>query len=319
MRIYAAGIESTTRAKAVAALAPEHGDFLGSFFIIRGARRERRRENAEIVRRAASGWLLIDSGAHTLLAQDPTIGSNKARRPGRAGRVEPDAFFDEYVDWLSTHRDLYDWFVELDIAELAGRAAVDRWRRCVRDAGLADRCLLVWHPLSETFEDFLRVADDWPSGYVALEGIRDARRSIDYGRALRELYRLGIRVHGFALVNRRVLATWPFYSVDSLGWLSGEAYGAIPVAGPRGATRWVRAERPRNLRHAEALESAVREVGFDVLAGHGRRDKAVLHSARQATMRLALDALARQAEFFTDYWKARGVDWDAAIAKRVAS
>ena len=223
MLIYMAAAENSDIAGAVAVGAVRNA--FTSYFYMRkmGDVLKRMRKHCKRV--------IVDCGAHTFFAQLGTLGV--AGTGNNWKREEPEAYFTEYLAWLKTYANDLDYFLELDIGDVVGQAQVEKWRERIRKAGLAEKCIIGWHPKAEPLEHFLNVARRWPSRYVGIEGLRHHRPSCDYVDVVTRLYRLNVRAHGFAMVKRRFLDLVPFYSADSISFKGGVLYGADAFHNPR--------------------------------------------------------------------------------------
>jgi len=135
----------------------------------------------------------------------------------------------EYADYCASMSDSVDWYANLD--------AITDWRASLRNLSALERRGLSPLPVFHLGEP-LSLLDDLVSGYDhvgigrgpgigflgmwrLLETIFD-RYSDSRGRPL-------LRFHGFRMTERRLIARFPFDSVDSTTWISGAAYDELPT------------------------------------------------------------------------------------------
>ena len=76
-----------------------------------------------------------------------------------------------------------------------------------------------------SWKDFTDMVDESESHYIAMEGIRKEQAPIPYGKFIMYCYERGIRVHGFAQTNRKIVEKYPYFSVDSSSWKMGMRWG----------------------------------------------------------------------------------------------
>lgn len=302
MKLYVAGVEGSDVASTLASDVIVNG--FASYYYLR-----RQSSGVKRVREHVKS-LIVDSGAHTFFASRPEIGSTTTRVTKHKGE-DPEFYMREYLAWLKQAAPHLDYFVELDLGEIVGQPRVRGWRVYLEKAGLAEKCIIVYHPKAETWAEFLEWAEKWPSKYVALEGLRQGRALFDYVGCVRALYERGIRVHGFAMVKRRWLDRVPFYSVDSSSFMAGITYGAHFTNMGSDRFSYIRYSKPKSeASRQKAMRAAVkRGVDFERLTAntyskeHGRDD--IVLTAVTNTARAMQDMEA----YYTRLWEARGIKW----------
>lgn len=311
MKLYVAGVEGTDVASTLSAKVIVNG--FASYYYLR-----RQASGIKRVHECVKS-LIVDSGAHTFFASRPEIGSTTTRVTKHKGE-DPESYMRAYVAWLKNAQAWLDYFVELDLGEIVGQPRVREWRDGLRKAGVAEKCIIVYHPKAETWAEFLAAAEKWPSKYVALEGLRQGRAILDYVGCVRALYERGIRVHGFAMVKRRWLDRVPFYSVDSSSFMAGITYGAHFTN--MGSDRFAYMRYSRATSEASrqrAMRTAVtRGVDFEKLTAKSYsketgRDEIVL-TAVSSTARAMQDMEA----YYTRLWEARGIKWQEPKPRRAS-
>lgn len=155
---------------------------------------------------------LLDSGAFTFM--------NNAK-----GNINWDEYIEKYADFINKH-DIKHFF-ELDIDVLVGINEVERLR--VKLEKITNKkSIPVWHKFRGK-DYWLQMVKDYD--YVAIGGIvtREIKPS-EYKYftwLLNEAKKENCKVHGLGFTNLKGLKKYPFYSVDSTSWLSGNRFGAI--------------------------------------------------------------------------------------------
>lgn len=156
---------------------------------------------------------LLDSGAFTFM--------NKAN----------DKHFDwhkyalNYGEFVRTHN--IEHYFELDIDVIIGIKEVERLRGVLEQAA-GKKCIPVWHK-SRGLEYWRQMCKEYD--YVAIGGIvtKEIERK-DYpvfSYLLKIAKESDCRVHGLGFTNIKGMNKYPFYSVDSTSWLSGNKFGAV--------------------------------------------------------------------------------------------
>jgi hypothetical protein len=156
---------------------------------------------------------LLDSGAFTYL--------NKAK----GQKVNWEQYVINYGNFVKQ----YDikLFFELDIDPIVGLKEVERLRDLLEK--IAERkCIPVWHK-SRGLEYWKQMCKDYD--YIAIGGIvtQEIKRSeYDVFLPLLKIARENnTKVHGLGFTNLKGMTKYPFYSVDSTSWLSGNKFGAV--------------------------------------------------------------------------------------------
>jgi hypothetical protein len=139
----------------------------------------------------------------------------------------------EYADYCARLADALEWYANLDV--------IGDWRAGLRNLFALERRALspvpVFH-LGEPWgllEDFVcaypRVALARGAGIT----LRRTRRMLDeiFSRFSDADGAPMVRFHGFRMTDRRMMARFPFESVDSTTWIAGSAWDALPTDGGR--------------------------------------------------------------------------------------
>jgi len=233
--------------------------------------------------------VILDCGAHSLFSINGVSAHNRESR--RSGPIDVSAYFTQYLAFVEKNWDSLSFFVELDIGELVGMDRVRRMRRRIKERGLSSKCLYGWHP-PNGLRDYLWMVDNAESRYVGIQGPRPRLPVLEYGPFVSKAYDAGCRLHGFAITNTDLLQRYPFYSVDSTRWLTTVQY----------------------MRHTEFVDGKFVNPFVGVRSPWVKAKPSLAGGlSAQDRLRQTIQA-ARDAErFFTDYWRAREVDWQARL------
>lgn len=155
---------------------------------------------------------LLDSGAFTFMNNSKT-------------NIDWDEYVERYADFINRH-DIKHFF-ELDIDILVGINEVERLRAKLEKL-TNKKSIPVWHKFRGK-DYWLKMVKDYD--YVAIGGIvtREIKPS-EYKYftwLLNEAKKENCKVHGLGFTNLKGLTKYPFYSVDSTSWLSGNRFGAV--------------------------------------------------------------------------------------------
>jgi len=240
--------------------------------------------------------IIVDSGAHTFFSENSSQGLTASVHTKKTKTAEtPDEYFEAYLIWLKKYYDVYDYYVELDIGELIGQEKVINWRKRLKQLGLFKKCITVVHPATCNFEEFKQLLKDSESKYVAIEGLRPGSPQIPYGKYTLEAYRNGVKLHGFALTNKKIIGKYPFYSADSSSWKAGVQYGIY--------SRSVNG-------NSKAISFKQNKWGHDM----AQPDLIKVYSTNLKEQRLARLSLTVKSykdmqDYLTKLWKAKGIDF----------
>lgn len=155
---------------------------------------------------------LLDSGAFTYINSNPK-------------KLNWEEYVRNYGRFVREHGILN--FFELDIDPIVGIKEVERLRSILEEEA-GRKCIPVWHK-SRGLDYWKKMIRDYE--YVAIGGIvtKEIRKEqYDVFIPLLKMARSeGTRVHGLGFTSLEGLKKYPFYSVDSTAWLSGNKFGAV--------------------------------------------------------------------------------------------
>jgi hypothetical protein len=240
-----------------------------------------------------------DSGAFTFRTAQQGVGTAT-----ESLSVDFDAYLEGYMKWLKWlfHKELIDYWVELDIGIVTGMGWVRDQRQRMLAGGLGSGLIQVWHSSDNDWQDWIDLLEEarspGRSRYVAIEGHQPKTARHPYEKFIKAAYDRGVRVHAFKITGHEDLKRYPFWSVDSTSWLSQLRYGGTARMMRSGGISSGDADTPDRRR---------------IFAGKLRRSTTTLERYEYtATVVQGWMEAERQ---ITDLWAARGVDWDAAIAR----
>lgn len=155
---------------------------------------------------------MLDSGAFTFLT------SHK-------GKVDWNEYIQNYVDFIN--RNDVDLFFELDIDPIVGYDKVKEIRRFL-EAETGKKPIPVWHK-SRRKEDYLQMCEEYD--YVALGGIVTKEITQKEYKIfpwfISEAHKRKAKIHALGFTNLKGLTQYPFDSVDSTAWVSGNRFGSV--------------------------------------------------------------------------------------------
>jgi hypothetical protein len=162
-----------------------------------------------------SKWnsFLLDSGAFTFMTSI------------KGQKVDWEQYVINYGNFVKYHD--IKLFFELDIDPIVGLKEVERLRDLLEKTA-ERKCIPVWHK-SRGLQYWKQMCKDYD--YVAIGGIvtQEIKRSeYDVFLPLLKIARQNnTKVHGLGFTNLKGMVKYPFYSVDSTSWLSGNKFGAV--------------------------------------------------------------------------------------------
>lgn len=164
---------------------------------------------------------MLDSGAFTYHIEAE---KNPEKLP------KPDAYFDEYLEFIEEYQEVFDVVVEFDIDDVFEGVTlemVDRWTNKLLETSpaLASKTMPVYH--GRRGKLWLR---DWcldtrsPLMGIGSEDVDVVVETINYG------HYAGKYIHGFGQTQVKTLLTKTNYdSVDSTTWLNGDKFGTTYI------------------------------------------------------------------------------------------
>ena len=157
-------------------------------------------------------FFLLDSGAFTFM--------NNFK-----GEINWKEYIDRYADFIIKNDIKY--FFELDIDSIIGYDKVKEFTKYL-ESKVGRKCIPVWHK-SRGLEEWKRLTKEYD--YVAIGGIVTKEikpQEYRYFKPMLEIAKKNnCKVHGLGFTNLKSLSKYPFYSVDSTSWKSGNRFGTL--------------------------------------------------------------------------------------------
>lgn len=238
--------------------------------------------------------IIIDSGAHSFFEQIGVSVTSKDFGKSKGIKNDPQHFFDRYFEFIKQNYNKVDYFVELDIQEIVGRDKVNQWRKKLKQEGLFNKIITVHHTC-DSEKDFDEILDTTESKYIGLEGLRQRKIVLDYGVLIKKCYEKGIKVHGFAMTDFRLIYKYPFYSVDSSTWTNVVRFGHCVIFDQTKGVRQVVTDKRNMFKH-----------NIDMELHNSKRERENVYSKfEQSSL-----AYKQAQDYITNVWEARGIKWD---------
>ena len=243
--------------------------------------------------------IFVDSGAHSFFSEmaDDGIESASVHKKKSKTKETPQEYFDNYVIWLKNNFNKFDYYAELDIGEIVGQEKVREWREVLKKENLYSKCVPVYHPNIMSWEDYMKMLDTCESKYIALEGDRRNRKRLPYNKLIKPAYERGIKVHGFAMTKHAVMTKYPFYSVDSTSWLSGDMFGYVPT--------WIDDSiKMLSINNKKDYLRALGRLNINLmLKPKEKKDR------RLCNMLCGIETYKKAQKYYTKLWQKRNINW----------
>lgn len=247
------------------------------------------------------GKLFCDSGAHSFFGAYGLYGNvnYKQDESKRIPLEKIKAYFEEYFLWVQKWYHKLDYFAELDLQEIVGLPLVMQWRKRFIQAGMGKKMVMVVHT-GDTWEDFLWMLNNSPSNYVATQGMRADAPNIDHMMYVKECYKRGIKVHGFAMTKKKVMESIPFYSVDSSSWTSCWKFGTV--------FKYHKGNICRIQNSPSSLKRLLKfGIPTSVIGANGAREQV------KAKALISEIEWRKYEKFIGELWNSRGINWERKV------
>jgi len=128
-----------------------------------------------------------------------------------------------YLDFLKRWGERFSGYVELDLGPPEEKTRLRMW---FHEEGLDP--IPVFHQ-RDPFSYLIKLMEDYP--YIALGAVanvpEDEVKRIS-ARIFRRAREYGVKLHGLGMTKIELMKRFPWYSVDSITWISSVKYGRIP-------------------------------------------------------------------------------------------
>jgi len=252
-------------------------------------------------------FVMIDSGAHTLLQQFGfRVASTASITKMKLTPPSPDeleTYFNSYLRFANAFKDVCDAFVELDIGIGVGEEKVQRWREKLVEVLGQEKVIPVvhrWHG------DMPLKVEQWMKEGFTYIGIGDTPE----GSVLSDIFKvtqLKVKLHGFAYVSLDHLFTFPFYSVDSASWKWHVIFGSIPQRHFYLSFKSSGDLKKNKAKFAQAVWNSL-QLGPSFYSG--KYLKTIRGKETQTLIKAHVKRYVTLERLLTEYWRKKGVIWD---------
>lgn len=304
MIIFFAAADDLICAKLLARIAKDAGRDFATLGSAAGIERGRDLDRlADILDQSGRSWrLMLDSGAFTF-----------HRRFWKGENIRESEilkFRDKYVEAILQACRKPTYAVELDVqhelgSEWVARQREEVWLPLAKETGI--EIVYVWQH-EDGPAGFKSLVENPRVSYIAFGTVNRLIRA-GYGpmliKMVRQAYLARKRVHGFAVTNPTLLMIYPFFSSDSISWLTFKMWqeGTVYVG-----------EKRYSVPVGEVIRKKMRlptnrqgRAGWNVLAKMG-----AMPNNEYALIRAAFNSYWEMAHKITRLWQSRGIDWSWA-------
>ena len=269
--------------------------------------------------------LFIDSGAYSIQAYAGSkyaeSGINNRLLYSFGSHMRRQHFNEFFLDEENIQRyaDLYHhtviptlWdvttvFSEIDVQLVLGLDMVQGWRHELERTGYGEKILITWKDAeSQSFEDWMDFAEDWPSRYAALT--QYFMTPEEYLARTLACYDKGIKLHSFGDSYPLKLFDLPMYSIDSTRWKAPATWGEITLWRPIERSLWHVPTSPKKAAWKKFVKTPgrhpVRDLGLPLSTTEDGRNNP---DGVEKLLRLQIQNLMSFTEDVTEWWKRKGV------------
>jgi len=177
--------------------------------------------------------VIMDSGSHGIL-----FAAGKVKNREQSHQVNKklreivesgdyDAYFNEYLEWLKNHKDLYDYAVELDLPGLVPDEKINEWRNKMIEAGIPT--ILTYNMEKDTL-DFFDIWSKKGVKYFGFDGLKAKGEEEKYANLFKELKNRGFKIHLFGYTSEDLFLFKDLVdSVDSTAWMSAGRFARVYI------------------------------------------------------------------------------------------
>lgn len=264
----------------------------------------------EATKKISSPIKICDSGAHSFFTAEG-IGATHGIRKTESRHEDPDRYLIDYIKWMIKNWKHYDYFVELDLQSLVGIDKVAHWRSLYKKAQVSSKIIYVHHTVN-TWKEFEEIVDLSECRYIAIEGKRSGIPMLPYEKYIEYCYHHNCKIHGFALVQPKIMYKYPFASVDSSSLSYSYRRGlALKWDDKKKIVKMIRVPGRRDCTQSQKetyfkFNVPTKYESLSVSRAYQTNNPETVYKL----MEDAVYAVNQQEKFFTELWKKRGVDWD---------
>lgn len=185
---------------------------------------------------AGSMWYMAQKGLMSYIApqqvskikegQDVILDSGAFTAWSKGKKID----IDKYADYLLKHKDKFTIYANLDVIGNEEKT-LENQKYLESKYGLKPLPTLHYGASMEKLKYYAENYD-----YIALGGLVPyAREPVVLRNWLNKCFKIlmpyvlskSLKIHGFGIGSAEILKTYPFYSSDSSGWLSGGKFGTV--------------------------------------------------------------------------------------------
>lgn len=252
--------------------------------------------------------IMLDSGAHSFLNELDSIGGKG--RKGMSQRkmsrtdVTPEEYIEGYFEFVAKFSNYFASIVELDIDAIVGYKKVCEWWDRFMALGLKDKMVRVFH---KSIPDSINEWERWcKEGYLlGIGGFPSIRvHNVLFTIALQ--YKA--KVHGFAMTKTQFMLKYPWYSVDSSSWNTGQRFGILMYYNGRmGISTCHLRKCLQETKGITMFMNRIFPTIHKYLGDISLKNIATIKSNSAALDRISIAAFLELERKLTEIWKLRGV------------
>lgn len=183
---------------------------------------------------------LIDSGGFSLNKQENLT------------KDECEKHFKGYLKFIQKYKDNIYGAVELDVEDIVGLKRVEEWREQIIDTGVP--LIVIWHP-KRGYNYWVETCDKYD--YVGLTS--ETVPGMKFKKMFNVAKKHKVGVHGFAMTKLDYMLKYPFKSMDSTTWKSGEMWGSTLIFQNRSLTTLANTQKTRRKKY----KNFCKKLGID--------------------------------------------------------
>jgi len=231
MKIFLSSAESTQNLYKVINEVQKDMNLLVSFFYLRKKGSAQVKKVLDLVLKKSGGSkIMLDSGAFTFLNEYKTArglgGSWFQNKKLHKIDCTPQEYFEDYLRFLKKYAHYFDYIVELDVDFITGYRWVKERRKELIDLVGVEKVVPVFHPtIPNCYEEWELWCKKYSSSVLGIGGIAEGGINVD--KLFLIALKNNVKVHGFAMTKQAFMFKYPWFSVDSSSWNTGQRFGQL--------------------------------------------------------------------------------------------
>lgn len=176
--------------------------------------------------KSEGGIFMTDSGAFSFMGKYQEGTSDYEKMCKEESWLD---YLNEYIEWVKAHKDYIFSAANLDIDNIVGTEVVDKWNKNIFEplekiSGV--QVVYVAHEVRGSVNEMKSFMERFKHYCEHYKYVGANQR---WKKCSAQIYqmvkRYNVRIHGFAWTELPLLRKHPFFSVDSVSWLSGVRFG----------------------------------------------------------------------------------------------